>query len=204
MKFTKLFVMGVMLTAMLNVAQAKPKKNAPVSAAFQNARFVYVQAEDGDVMRPGLYPADRKAILDVEDGIRDWSRYVVTTQREHADLVVVVRKGRTASAQGNVGVAVGPPSRPGSQGAGLGQGQGRDPSLTGGEGDSIGGRAELGPSDDSMRIFMLTPEGKRMGPIWMREMTNGLDGPSVMLLQQLKEEVERAYPPTPPAKQPTP
>ena len=55
-----------------------------------------------------------------------------------------------------------------------------------------------------MRIFMLTPEGKRMGPIWMREMTNGLDAPSVMLLQQLKEEVEKAYPPTPPAKQPTP
>jgi hypothetical protein len=66
----------------------------------------------------------------------------------------------------------------------------------------VGAAGEVGPPDDLMRVYMQTPDGKLTGPLWSREMKDGLDNPSVLLLQQLKQAVEHAYPPVPPA-QPT-
>ena len=58
--------------------------------------------------------------------------------------------------------------------------------------------AEAGPPEDTLRVFLLDPNGKRVGPIWNRSLRNGLDGPQLILFQQLKAAVERAYPPAPP------
>jgi hypothetical protein len=62
----------------------------------------------------------------------------------------------------------------------------------------------VGPPDDLLEVYMLTPDGKLSGRLWWREMKDGLDGPSVLLLQQLKNAVEHAYPTPPQAKKPTP
>ena len=107
MKLRKQVAFLLLLVAPIAVAQQKSKKHSDLPAAFSNARFVYVQAEDGDIMRPGLYPEDREAIFDVQQGIRDWNRYAVATRREDADLIFIVRKGRIAGAQGRRGVSGG-------------------------------------------------------------------------------------------------
>src|SRR6266568_2725407 len=148
-------------------------------------------------MKPGLNPADRDAISDVQQGVRDWNRYVLTIEREHADLVIVVRKGRIAGVQGRIGFSGSPRRQPGVSNPG------NDP-IQGGNGTSLGAEAEVGPSDDLLRIFILTTDGKLSRPLWSREMKDGLDGPPVPLLQQLKDAVERPYPAPPPAKTPTP
>ena len=92
---------GLILVLMpgLLLAQKKSKKHDDVPAAFQYAHFIYVEAFDGDVMKPGLLPADRQAIYDVQDSLRDWNRYTIVLRREEADIVLAVRTGRIASAQ---------------------------------------------------------------------------------------------------------
>jgi hypothetical protein len=172
----------------------KAKKHNDVSAAFQSAHFVYVEAADGDAMKPGLYSADRQAIFDVQDGLHDWNRYAIASRREEADLVMVVRRGRIASAQPRTGISVPRPGNP------QGRAPGQDPSG----GDDIGAETEVGPENDVLRVYIVS-DGKLSGLVWMREMKDGLDAPPLQLLQQLRTAVERAYPSQPQApKQSTP
>jgi hypothetical protein len=184
--------------AALNCAQIKAKKHSDISAVFANAKYVYVEAQAGDIMRPGLYSEDRQAIGDMQDGLRDWNRYTLATGRKQADLVFIVRKGRTAGAQTQVGIPSGP--RPqGSQGPAT---QSRQPGQMPDE-DGMGVGADVGPSDDMLQVYTTNPDGKLIGPIWNREMKDGLDGPAGLLLQQLRAAVEKEYPnQPPPPKQP--
>lgn len=69
-------------------------------------------------------------------------------------------------------------------------------------GDELGGSSEVGPEDDLLQVFSTGADGKLLGPIWTREMKDGFDAPRVLLIQQLKDAVERAYPNPPPNKQP--
>ena len=78
-------------------AQSK-KKDPDVPALFRQARYVYVEAVDGDAFNPRLYPEDRQAIADVVTALQAWNRYTLATRRQGADLVFVVRKGRVADA----------------------------------------------------------------------------------------------------------
>ncbi|MGD0631700.1 MAG: hypothetical protein ABR987_20410 [Terracidiphilus sp.] len=84
-------------------ATAKPKKpSAP--EAFETAHTVFVEArDDHDITDIWLDPDDRKAILDVQDGIQDWGRYTLSRSRRDADLILVVYKGRVVRDQSNSG-----------------------------------------------------------------------------------------------------
>jgi hypothetical protein len=195
MRIRRLVAMVLFLVAAFACGQ-KSKKHTDVSAAFMNARHVYVEAfAGGDITQPGLYPPDRQAILDVDDGIQNWNRYTLNIHREQSDLVFVVRKGRSAEIEGRGGVS--PGQRPPGPAA-----QGRQPGQAQGDEDSLAGGAQIGPSDDMLQVFLLNSDGKLIGPIWNREMKDGLEGPGVPLLQQLRDAVERAYPSQPPAKKP--
>ena len=201
---------AILLAMAAPVALAKDKNKNKVPAVFSTARYVYVQAQDGDIMNPGLFPEDRDAISNVQDEVRDWKRYSVTINRRDADLVFVVRKGRLAAAQihGDVGVGTGP-VMPGSYPRnGGGPGNPGGPGNTGNPGDpnsdrmgnmgpyqGAGARSDVGPPDDLLRVYTLTPDGKLVGPLWSREMKDGLDAPSVLLVRELRDAVERAYPP---------
>jgi hypothetical protein len=165
-------------------AHGKPKK-PEVPAVFQNARYVYVESMDGDAFRPGLFPEDRQAIYDVEQSLRRWKRYVLTIDRNEAELIFVIRKGRLAGAQLHGGVSTGPsPQAPGQT-----------------RSSEIGVRAEVGEPDDRLRVYMLT-QGQRGAIVWDRSMDGGLDTPSVLLMQQLRTAVDTAYPQTPPNQKP--
>lgn len=200
MKFVKSF--AILLTVLAPLAFAKNKKKDTLPAVFSNARYVYVQAEDGDIMKPGLFPEDREAIANVQDGLKDWNRYALTLHRNDADLIIIVRRGRLASAQVHGGVSAGsPPVMGGPYPSRIPSGAsnsapGSNPDRIDNP-DNLGTRTELGPNDDTLRVFSLNPQGKLSGPLWSREMKDGLDAPDVLLLRFLKDAVDRDYPPQP-------
>ncbi|HEX4285412.1 MAG TPA: hypothetical protein VHZ28_09965 [Terracidiphilus sp.] len=185
----------IVASAMMDAAQTRPKKHSDISAAFSQARFVYVEAMSGDIMKPSLYPEDRQAISDVQDGVRDWNRYAIATSRRDADLVFIVRKGRALGEQDRIGISGGQPRTNPSA-------PNRQPGQLPEDGSGIGVGTEVGPSDDILRVYTTNPDGKLVGPIWTREMRDGLDAPSVALLRQLENAVEQAYPNQPAPKHP--
>jgi hypothetical protein len=134
-----------------------------------------------------LYPEDREAVADVQEGVQDWDSVPPRDATEDADLVIIVRKGRMVGEQNRVGISGGAPRQQGptTRNRQRGQGQGDD-------GFGIG--AEAGPSDDMLRVFTTNRNGKLIGPVWNREMKDGLDGPTVLLRLQLRTAVEKAYP----------
>jgi hypothetical protein len=194
MKLITAVALALVLAASLAVAKDKKKNNKDVPALFNSARYVYVQAEDGDIMNPRLFPEDRDAISDVEDEIQDWNRYAVVLRQSEAELVMVVRRGRLAAVQahGGVGIGNGPElggSYPGSRNP-------ADPNGRGGcVSTEIGGRAEAGPPDDMLRVYSVNPDGSRGAILWSGSMQDGLSAPQMLLIKQLKQQVEHAYPP---------
>ena len=150
-----------------SIGHAQKRTSEEVPKIFLTARYAYVQALDGDIFDLHLVAEDRKAIQDVEDALRDWKRYVITTRRDQAELVFVVRKGRSASAQGRGGGA----------------------RARGGLG------AEVGPGDDLLYVYMQTSEHELQGPIWKQYLKDGLDTPGIPLFKQLKDTIEAAQEP---------
>jgi hypothetical protein len=195
MNAPKVTILLLVLLPALVLAQSKTKK-PKLPAVFNHARYVYVEAVDGQEFDPHLYPEDRQAIADVQDALRTWNRYALTTRREDADLVIVVRKGRVVEAK--VGVVVSSSSGPqGNPSPGQPRGQAGT-----GVGVVAGGEASI--PDDLFEICQLNPDGKLSSPLWMHTFPGGLDGPKVFLLQQFKDAVEHAYPSQPANQAPKP
>jgi hypothetical protein len=190
MKTRKLAVLPIFSLLVLNLAHSKPKK-PDVPAVFQNAHYVYVEAEGGGILDPTLVLEDRQAISDVEDRVRQWHRYAITRNRREADLVFVVRKGRLATGQPQGGISAGPSPQQGQVGPRSTSGPGQTP------GTEIGALTEMGPPDDMLRVYIQS-EGRLSSKVWERSLDGGLDAPTLRLVQQLQDAVERAYPQTPP------
>jgi hypothetical protein len=197
MKALKLAAPLLVCFLIVTLAQSKPKK-PEVPAVFQNARYIYIEAEDGDLLKPGLYPEDRQAITDVQDSIRAWNRYAIALNRNEADLVIVVRKARLAGAQLHGGVSGGTRTQPGQAPNPDSSG---GPILQGGRSTEVGAGAEVGPDVDLLRIYIQN-DGELTGTVWSREQDGGLDAPAVPLIAQLKAAVEHAYPQTASTKKP--
>jgi len=174
------------------VGQAKDKKpKKQISALFENARCVYVEAFSGDSFSPRIFPEDREAIYNVTQAIMDWGRYTITVDRKNADLVFAVRKGRVAEAK--IPVIVGNGGRvPGSQPSNPGDPFPNSPS--GQETRGAGVETEIGSPDDTLAVYTLTPSGSISAPIWRRSFKDGLDHPGLELFKQIKQEIESAYP----------
>lgn len=181
MKFNSRIALVLLLLPTLLVAQTKKKHT--VSAVFNNARYVWVETIDGrDVFSPGLVPEDRQAISDVEDALRDWKRYAITTQRSEAELIFVVRKGRIAAV--NVGASTGRGTGPLNPGQRPASGPGATGSDTSERGVMVGG--EVGSPDDLLEVHTLKTDGTLGTILWERMFPDGLDAPQVSLVAQLK------------------
>jgi hypothetical protein len=173
-------------------AQSK-KKDPDVSALFRQARYVYVEAVDGDEFNPRLFAEDRQAIADVRQALQTWNRYVLTIRRQDADLVFVVRKGRLAAAKVFAGVHVGsrtpvaqtPDQDPNRD----------DPARYPNSGTEVGASGEVGSPDDLLFVDTVSPDGRRGTRIWMQSRTDGLDTPEIPLFKQIRDAVDKAYPP---------
>jgi hypothetical protein len=184
MKVWKAIALTVILIPAMGVAQKK--KHNEVPEVFGTAHSIYIEAADGDYSKPGLNAADRRAIEDVQDALKAWGRYTLAVHPEQADLVFVVRKSRGNGMDAQSGLS-GPP-RPNGVAA-----PARVPGQPG-DSDTLGASAPMAVEGDRIMVYTMT-DGKRKGPVWTRELQGGLEGPSVLLVQQLKGAVERAFPP---------
>jgi len=188
------------------LVHAKSKK-LQVSEVFQTAHTVYVESLDGDISKPGLSQADHQAILQVQEAVREWNRYTLAPTRDKADLIIIVRKGHKVGDQDHLGLGLHPAMpQPGA----LQPGQ--DHTLQAHPTDqnaSVGTGGDDIAMQDILRVYTLNEKGKLKGPVWAREMDDGLSGPSVRLLLELKTAVEITYPrdaapATQPVSQPAP
>jgi hypothetical protein len=175
--------------AALGYSQPKSKDDFP--KALLNARYVYVEAEEGDIYNVNLIPEDRRAIVDVSDALRDWKRYDLTVRRSEAEILFVVRKERIASAKvgGTIGRRTVPGTAPGTT----------DTQTT--EAGRVG--AEVGPNEDMLYVYLVNPDGKKFGPLWHQFLKDGLDKPEVPLFQKFREQVDAATKAQAAAKQST-
>ena len=115
----------------------------------------------------------------------------------HADLILVVYKGRVVRDQPNSGA-------PGSLRLPVGHSPIQDPSDASQSGTNTGSPNGLTREKDQLWVYTIQSDGKLKGPIWRDEQELGLNGPNVLLLRRLKDEVEKAYPNAPAKQQTTP
>ena len=209
MKSLKLTVLLLLLLPALAMAQKKEKK-PKLPEAFDHAHFVFVEAVDGEEFKPGLDTADRLAIADLRDALQSWGRYKLIVEREKADLIFVVRKGRLAEARVGGGIndsgqdPIGDPQA-GPQGGQMGGQMGSQfPGQQRQRGTTPGAGGEAGPEDDLLKVCQLNVNGKLSGPLWIHTFQNGLNPPRLILFAQFKEEVEKAYPVVPASTPPKP
>ncbi len=116
-------------------------------------------------------PVDRQAVIDVQNAIRDWGRYTLVYERKAADLIILVRKGRTAEAQQGIGIHAG----------------------SGTANPSVGPvtAADDGDPQDMLAVYN-ADLGTDNAPIWRDRMTDGLNAPEVKLVRELRTKVEAA------------
>jgi hypothetical protein len=189
-------ILAILILSLIPAAKAKKHDLSP---AFQTAKTVYVEAADGPYSNPGLLSGDRQAMKDLEDGLRRWGRYSVADHPEGADLIFVVRKGRGSGTSEDAQPNLPTPSRtPGGSPGGTPGGTiaPRAPGQLGDQ-DSVSPATEIGVDDDRLMVF--TPDAylRRKSPIWTREIRDGLNAPSLLLLGQLRDAVELANRPAP-------
>jgi len=182
MKLLRAIGLILALAPALAMSQSKQKKPYKLPAVFNQAQYVYVEAVDGQEFDPRLNPDDRDAIVAVNKALYDWNRYVLTTSRDEAQLIFVVRKGRLGSAGVGVSGGAGRQTTPGRPGGQPGQGIG------------VGVGGEVGSPDDLLEIFLANPQDSQGTDLWFHTMAGGLDGPKLALFQQFKDAVEQAYP----------
>lgn len=170
---------------------ARPKKPG-LPEQFEKAQTVFVEGRDGDLTDLRLDRDQRNAILDMQDGIKDWGRYSLASSRIDADLIVVVYRGQYYHERTL-------PSTVQNPGIGGGHSPIQDPADA--SQSSTTNPNGTGREKDELRVYTFGQDGKLKGPIWKSQMDNGLHAPNLFLLQQLKYEVEKAYP-NAPTKQP--
>ncbi|MDE3201001.1 MAG: hypothetical protein KGN79_08770 [Acidobacteriota bacterium] len=189
MKGWRFILPAIAIAIVVISCQAKDKKKHSVPAVLGTARYVYVEAMDGEEFDPNLLPEDRQAIENVWHALQKWHRYILTMNRQEAELLFIVRKGRVASMKGMVGTGGMGRPRP------VGPGSGPYPGGT-----AVGGGGEVGPPNDILEVKLMAPGGEPGAQIWMRSEQDGLDAPDVTLVHELQVAVDRDYPPEPPKK----
>jgi len=195
----------VMLSGVVGTAPAKTKKDPVVPKLFCQARFVYVETADGNVLDPNVLDpnvvaADRDVALALEEHLREWKRYTLVLRRDEADLVWVVRTGRLVSAgmdtghptdsrvTARIGAGSGPTGTPNPET------NGQDPGDVG-SGRSMPGAvsAQVGDPDDLLTIFEGAGDGGTLHTwLWKKSEAGGLLDAGMPLFQQVRDAVDAA------------
>jgi hypothetical protein len=177
---------GVLITSVAS-AQTPSNKQEQVPKAILNSRYVYVEAWDGDFFNPHLLPEDRKAILDVQNALQAWNRYLVTVKRSEAEILVAVRKGRIASVNASVcGRGGSGPVESGRHDE-LGSNQ---PKAEGGDKAGVG--PEIAWRDDIFFVYLVNENGSLIGPMWIHHQKDELGTPDIPVFKEFKESIAAA------------
>jgi hypothetical protein len=187
-------------------------QKTPISATYKEdilrARLVAVVASSqsepvGDLQE------NQRTRLDVENAITKWGRYQITQDTNVADLIIVVRKGRTRGATiddtriGNPGVILYPTDTGATISVGHGQTQPRSRTYPPHEAQPRVG-TEAGSTDDLLEVYLgRTPridDASRDAtqypldepPIWFYTATDALKPPRVEAVTKFREAVDAA------------
>ncbi|MGB7727895.1 MAG: hypothetical protein WBL50_07675 [Candidatus Acidiferrum sp.] len=153
-------------------AQSGPQSKEPEPLAIlASAKFVYVEAFDGadspgSVHDPRVVPEDREAVENIQRALHDWGYYLLTTRRSEADLVIFVRKGRVVNAY-------------------RGSHAGNAPKPESG----LVAAADAGANVDMFCVYALNRQGKYSGPLWQKNLKDGLSTPRMVLFKYFKNDV---------------
>ena len=159
------------LLAFLFVPFILAKEKSAFPTFIVNAKYVLVTTYFGDNLADSrVPPADRQAVIAVQDAIRDWGRYSLVYERKNAELIMLVRKGRTAETRDGIDIHAG---------------SDRSPSL-GKVTDADGGDPQ-----DMLAIYNASL-GTDTAPLWRDRMPAGLTAPKVKLVHELRAKVEAA------------
>jgi hypothetical protein len=164
------------LYVVLQCAAVFAQKQPELPKMITNAQFVFVETEYGSiedtVVDSGVSPEDRAAVGRLQEALRSWGRYKLTMRRSDADIVLVVRKGRLASAIAGVRIRTSSDRTQTAIGPDFG--------------------AEAGNPKDYLSVHLRNPDGTLSAPLWKDSLDKGLNSPQLALFQRFKNEVERA------------
>jgi hypothetical protein len=141
-------------------------------ALIPNATWVLVRTMVGDQYSANTTPEDRRAIAEVQRRIQEWGHYKLAYKEQDADIIMVVRRGTSASIKPGVII-----------------GGGTERGITPG----IGVATETGPSEDMIAVYD-AHSGIDSSPLWRRLQKGGLLN-EMPLFKQFKSEVEAAKKP---------
>jgi hypothetical protein len=88
-------VVGLLLLFAVSVLATSQSNILLFPKTLTNARYVYVAAFDGDQFNPNLLPEDRAAIVNAQDALRQWGRYVIVYRAQDADMILLVQSRPT-------------------------------------------------------------------------------------------------------------
>lgn len=178
---------AILLLFLLTVSLTAQDAVLPERLARAKYAIVAILGEKGEVdygYRLTTPQEDRHARDSVEQALRKWKRYTVTMHPEQAELLFVVRTGRSAS----VYVRTGPPlDARGTATIGKTPPRQSDPALEKSRGVTIG--SELAPADDFIEVYTLE-DGKQGMRLWRGVKKDGLAGTDPPLLAEYRKKVD--------------
>jgi hypothetical protein len=179
---------SALLLLLLHIpAEAKSK----IPAELGQATYVALGYEttsgfvsENDLDARSILPQDREALDNVRQALKKWKKYIITTNPDVAEILIAVRSGRVASADGGVRV------HRGSIGT-----------------TTLGGivGAEAGPTADYLAVYDADHSGRstekpdsvfegnhtQEGPVlWRGTEEGGLSGSDPSLFELLKKDVD--------------
>lgn len=162
---------GWMSVLLLMVAGSVVAKDSTLPKLVVHATFVRITTDNGsDFSSPRVLPDDKQAAMDVWDALQRWGKYqVVNGTSQQPELVLLVRKGRRASAMPSVGIHAGSDTKPGVT-----------PNVN----------TDFGSTQDMLALYQGASVDN--APLWRRLEAGGLDTPQLELVQQLRAAVEAA------------
>jgi len=150
-----------------------------VALGFETAGGFLGEWETHAFVSANILPEDRQALANLSGALRKWNRYAITIDPRQAELLIAVRAGRLASANGGIHVETGSIDP-----------TGRTRRMPGvGIGPAIG--AEAGPPSDYLAVYA-AHEGEEGPRLWRKTEDDGLGGKDPPLLENFKSDVEAA------------
>ncbi len=148
-----------------------------VALGFETANGFLGEWDTESFVSAKILPEDRQALANVSDAIKKWNRYVVTIEPRQAEILIAVRSGRTASANGGIRVHTGSidPSGTTSGGTGIGPVVG----------------VEAGPPSGYLAVYQ-ADDGREGPRLWRKTEEDGLVGRNPPLFESFKKDVEAA------------
>lgn len=176
---TSLLIALIVLTlhgyAKDRVLSAELLHDTYVALGYETANGFVGETDEEAFLSAKILPEDRQAMANIRAALRNWKRYVIVIDPHTAQLLIAVRSGRVASANGGV--------RIGNTPLGLPSGGTRGTAV----GPVVGG--EVGPADDYLAVYQAN-QGHEGPNLWRHTEDEGLAGKDPPLFESFKKDVE--------------